>query len=144
MALAMARPWKHPKTGVYWLRKAVPKELRVLVGKLEEKRTLGTKEPTAAKRLHAAALADLEAQWAALRDHGDAAGPERLRIREAAAMTAHARWCLHAAAARTESRGMHLRTDAPDRDPAQARRLLTGGLDGVWSRFAPLADRDAA
>ena len=21
MALAMARPWKHPKTGIYWLRK---------------------------------------------------------------------------------------------------------------------------
>ena len=27
MALAMARPWKHPKTGVYWLRKRVPDDL---------------------------------------------------------------------------------------------------------------------
>ena len=68
MALVMARPWKHPKTGVYWLRKAVPKELRAIVGKLDEKKTLGTKEPAEAKRLHASALADLEAQWAQLRD----------------------------------------------------------------------------
>ena len=27
MALAMARPWKHPKTGIYWFRKRVPDEL---------------------------------------------------------------------------------------------------------------------
>jgi hypothetical protein len=45
----------------------VPEELRALVGKREEKRTLGTKDPTEAKRLHAAALAELEARWASLR-----------------------------------------------------------------------------
>ena len=28
MALAVARPWKHPKTGIYWLRKRVPDDLR--------------------------------------------------------------------------------------------------------------------
>jgi hypothetical protein len=36
MALAMARPWKHPQTGIYWLRKRVPDDLRAAVGKLEE------------------------------------------------------------------------------------------------------------
>ena len=36
MALAMSRPWKHPKTGVYWLRKRVPDALQRLVGKREE------------------------------------------------------------------------------------------------------------
>jgi hypothetical protein len=40
MALAMSRPWKHPKTGVYWLRKRIPDALQPLVGKREEKRCL--------------------------------------------------------------------------------------------------------
>ena len=63
MPLAMARPWKHPKTGIYWLRKRVPDDLLRLVGKREEKRSLGTRDPIAAKRLHAAALADIELRW---------------------------------------------------------------------------------
>ncbi len=33
MALAMSRPYKHPKTGIYWLRKVVPEPLRAIVGK---------------------------------------------------------------------------------------------------------------
>jgi hypothetical protein len=36
MPLAMSRPWKHPRSGVYYLRKGVLEELRELVGKLEE------------------------------------------------------------------------------------------------------------
>ena len=67
MPLAMARPWKHPKTGIYWLRKRVPDDLLRLVGKREEKRSLGTRDPVAAKRLHAAALADIELRWSNLR-----------------------------------------------------------------------------
>jgi hypothetical protein len=43
MTLAMSRPWKHPNSGVYWLRKRVPDDLRALIGKREEKRSLGTK-----------------------------------------------------------------------------------------------------
>jgi len=63
----MARPWKHPKTGIYWLRKRVPEDLLRLVGKREEKRSLGTRDPVAAKRLHAVALADIELRWSNLR-----------------------------------------------------------------------------
>jgi hypothetical protein len=70
MALAMARPWKHPRTGMYWLRRAVPADLRPLVGKREEKRTLGTRDPEEAKRKHVEALAELESRWAALRAGG--------------------------------------------------------------------------
>ncbi|HEY8132552.1 MAG TPA: hypothetical protein VII12_11745 [Thermoanaerobaculia bacterium] len=33
----MSRPSKHPKTGIYQLRKVVPEDLRKLVGKREEK-----------------------------------------------------------------------------------------------------------
>ncbi len=67
MALAMARPWKHPKTGIYWLRKRVPDDLRPILGKQEEKRSLGTRDSAEAKRLHAQALVELEQRWANLR-----------------------------------------------------------------------------
>ncbi len=59
MPLAMSRPWKHPDSGVYWLRKGVPDDLRALVGKREEKRSLGTRDPVEAKRRHAEALAEI-------------------------------------------------------------------------------------
>lgn len=67
MALAMSRPWKHPKTGIYWLRKRVPEDLRAAIGKSEEKFSLKTHDAAEAKRLHAAALADIEERWTNLR-----------------------------------------------------------------------------
>jgi hypothetical protein len=63
----MARPWKHPSTGIYWLRKRVPAELRPLVGKTEEKQSLRTRDPAAAKVLHSEALLELERRWSNLR-----------------------------------------------------------------------------
>ncbi|WP_238296961.1 site-specific integrase [Methylobacterium soli] len=80
-----ARPWKHPKTGMFWLRRGVPADLRALVGKSEEKLSLRTKDPNEAKRLHAIALAELENRWSSLR-----AGPRRLSEREAHALAAPA------------------------------------------------------
>jgi hypothetical protein len=85
MALAMARPWKHPKTGIYWLRKRVPDDLVPVLGKREEKRSLKTRDAAEAKRLHAAALSALEAQWANLRT-----GPRTLTEIEAHALAAPA------------------------------------------------------
>ncbi|WP_334317568.1 DUF6538 domain-containing protein [Methylorubrum extorquens] len=35
------RPWKHPKTGIYYLRRAVPADLLACIGKREEKISLG-------------------------------------------------------------------------------------------------------
>ena len=67
MALPMTRPTKHPKTGIFMLRKRVPDELRSVLGKREEKLSLGTRDPQEAKRLHAEALAKLEIRWANLR-----------------------------------------------------------------------------
>jgi hypothetical protein len=89
MALAMSRPWKHPTTGVYWLRKRVPVDLHVRVGKREEKRSLKTRDPAEAKRRHLQALSDLEVQWANLR-----AGPRTLTEREAhdLATVVHDHW----------------------------------------------------
>ena len=67
MVLAMSRPWKHPKTGIYWLRKGVPDDLRAAVGKREEKFSLKTRDPVEAKRLHAQALIEIEQRWSNLR-----------------------------------------------------------------------------
>jgi succinate dehydrogenase/fumarate reductase flavoprotein subunit len=80
------------------------------------------------------ALQILHDTWSALRDGLGATGEEVFRAREAAAMVAHGRWMYHAALQRTESRGMHKRSDHPAQDPAQRSRLLTGGLDEIWSR----------
>jgi succinate dehydrogenase/fumarate reductase flavoprotein subunit len=85
------------------------------------------------------ALAALHDVWADARAH--LGGDDPLRDREAAAMTAHARWMYTAALARTESRGMHKRADHPDTDPAQHHRLQIGGLDELWTRPDPVAPR---
>ena len=85
MALAMSRPWKHPKTGIYWLRKRVPDELQKLVGKREEKQSLGTRDPAEAKRKHLAALTAVEEGWANLRG-----APRTLTEREAYEIALHA------------------------------------------------------
>jgi hypothetical protein len=67
MTLSMTRPQKHPDSGYYWFRKRVPDDLRDLVGKREERFSLGTRDPSEAKRLHAQKLAEVEERWANLR-----------------------------------------------------------------------------
>jgi succinate dehydrogenase/fumarate reductase flavoprotein subunit len=82
----------------------------------------------------APALDILHQTWSAVRDGLTGAGEDLFRAREAAAMTAHGRWMFHAALQRTETRGMHKRLDYPQQDPAQQFRLLTGGLEDIWTR----------
>ena len=67
MALSMSRPWKHPDSGYYWFRRRVPDDLRELIGKREERLSLGTRDPVEAKRLHALKLAEVEERWSNLR-----------------------------------------------------------------------------
>ncbi|WP_404713728.1 FAD-dependent oxidoreductase [Sphingomonas sp. MMS24-J13] len=81
-----------------------------------------------------AGKAVLDGLWNEIGAHSHAEGLAQVRARETAAMTATARWCNAAALARTESRGMHVRTDFPDLAPEQTRRLLIGGLDRIWTR----------
>jgi hypothetical protein len=85
MALAMSRPWKHPKTGIYWLRKGVPEDLRAAVGKREEKFSLKTRDPAEAKIRHAQALLELEQRWINLRTP-----PKQISEREAHELVAPA------------------------------------------------------
>jgi len=61
----------------------------------------------------------------------DLGGPDRVRAREAAAMLAVARWIAHSALIRTESRGIHHRTDHPALSPQWRVRLLVRGLDEI-------------
>lgn len=67
MVLVMARPQKHPKTGLYRVRKVVPAELRAVVGRRELIESLGTKNPVEARRLHPEALARFDNILAAAR-----------------------------------------------------------------------------
>ena len=121
MALAMARPWKHPKTGIYWLRKRVPNDLRPLLGKREEKASLGTREPDEAKLLHVQALAELEQRWANLR-----APPKPISEREAHELVAPAyEWWI----------------DLHRDNPSEQEVWKTKFFDGLWKyREHPIYD----
>ncbi|MFB9319246.1 FAD-binding protein [Cryptosporangium minutisporangium] len=81
-----------------------------------------------------ASLAELDATWARVRASLDGVGADAVRARGAAALLAAARWLHGAALARTESRGVHQRSDFRALDPAQAHRISVGGLDQIWTR----------
>lgn len=66
MVLAMSRPWKHPKTGIYYFRKGVPEHLRAAIGKREVKISLGTRVADEARELHASIAAQVARDWAHL------------------------------------------------------------------------------
>jgi len=90
MVLAMTRPRKHPRTGVYEFRKRVPDRLRPLVGKREVKRSLKTKDPVLARERHAAVAAETEAQWNLLASGGSTLGtptPVRLTHKQIVALS---------------------------------------------------------
>ena len=66
LALKMASPWKHPKTGVYWFRRRVPDALRSVVGKTIVQKTLDTKDPAEAKRRFLPVAAAIDREWTRL------------------------------------------------------------------------------
>ena len=81
-----------------------------------------------------AALKSLHDTWSEVQAGLGADGEDLFRAREAAAMVAHGRWMYNAALQRDETRGMHKRLDYPKQNPAENHRLLTGGLDEIWTR----------
>ncbi|MER8385430.1 FAD-binding protein [Mesorhizobium sp. M1428] len=86
----------------------------------------------------------LQSVWRDVRDHLQGEGLERIRTREAASIAAAGRWSVAAALHRSESRGMHRRTDLPSKNPAFAHRLVITGVDdfriaGAPDRLAELA-----
>lgn len=87
-------------------------------------------------------LGRLDSLWLELRGAAAARTEEGVRAREAAAMTATARWMYRSALARTETRGMHKREDYPALDAGQHYRLTSGGLDEVWVRPEAVAQEE--
>lgn len=62
----MAQPFRHPSSGIYYLRRRVPEALQSLLGR-EYKRSLATKDASEAKRAFAAAWVESEALFASAR-----------------------------------------------------------------------------
>jgi succinate dehydrogenase/fumarate reductase flavoprotein subunit len=86
-------------------------------------------------------LAQLNSLWRDARAHLSAVGGGLVRARESAAMLAMARWAYESALRRTESRAMHTRLDFPETDATQQHRILSGGLDQVWTKIDPVLPR---
>ncbi|WP_083884276.1 FAD-dependent oxidoreductase [Nocardia higoensis] len=76
-------------------------------------------------------IAELDLIWPGARLDLGGHGQDGVRAREAAAMLAVARWMAHSALTRTESRGLHHRTDHPALSPHWRNRLLVEGVDEI-------------
>jgi succinate dehydrogenase/fumarate reductase flavoprotein subunit len=81
-----------------------------------------------------ASLVELDSAWRAASAHLHAAGPARVRAREATALLATARFAYRSALARDESRGLHRRLDRPELDPRYTHQYATSGLEEVLVR----------
>jgi len=92
-----------------------------------------------------ASLTNLNNAWQAVQARTEPYAREVVRGREAAAMTATARFMYAAASARTETRGMHKRVDHPSQDTTQRRRLIVSDLTQlrVRAELTPSEDADA-
>lgn len=120
MALAMVRPWKH-KSGIYYLRRRVPDDLKARLGVSEVRRSLDTRDPLEAKKRFAQALVELDLQWTNLRR-----GPRSLTEREA-----------HVLASTCETQ--HL---AQHRDNPSGQAFWNTELAASLWRLEPLASLD--
>jgi succinate dehydrogenase/fumarate reductase flavoprotein subunit len=84
-------------------------------------------------------LGKLNHLWQELRSSQVTSDKELIRVREAAAMVATARWMYSSAIERKETRGMHKHQDYPELDANQQHHLISGGLDRVWVKSQPLS-----
>src|SRR3546814_20142638 len=71
----MAAPWRHPKTGTFYFRRAVPEALRATIGVREIKVSLHTRNPSEAKQRFVPEAARCEALFA--KASADQMTPER-------------------------------------------------------------------
>jgi succinate dehydrogenase/fumarate reductase flavoprotein subunit len=78
-----------------------------------------------------ASLRQLDSSWSEAAAHLRASGAASVRAREAASMLSAARFAYRSALARSESRGLHRRTDRPEQDAAQTHHYASSGLNEV-------------
>jgi integrase len=64
MGQEMPKPFKHPKSGVYYYRRVVPAPLRSIIGRGEYRISLGTKDLAEAKRQYPTKAAEVDAMLA--------------------------------------------------------------------------------
>lgn len=83
--------------------------------------------------------AELDGIWRLVAGSLSGSGRAVIRAREAAALVANARWAINSALVRTESRGLHRRTDFPDTESTHVVRILSGGVDNVWTALDDVA-----
>lgn len=67
MTLKPSGPWPHPKSGILYARLWVPVDLQSILKRKEIRKSLGTRDPRIALRLHKQAVAAIEAEWEQLR-----------------------------------------------------------------------------
>lgn len=67
MGLRMPGPYRHPDSGIFWMRQRVPTDLVKIAGRQEVKCSLRTRDPVVAKSAYLEAMRKLDARWRALR-----------------------------------------------------------------------------
>ncbi|MER8661328.1 tyrosine-type recombinase/integrase [Mesorhizobium sp. M1148] len=142
MVLAMSRPVKHRKTGVYWFRKRVPADVAALTDRKEVNRTLGTKDPEEAKRKFAEVLAAYEREWAQLRLGTSSVNGRSLDGPAAAGLDALTPRLITDREAHLLASAVHDEWIAKFRDnPSEQLYWHTDLYEGMWKRF-PLPSTD--
>lgn len=141
MVLAMSRPTKHRKTGVYWFRKRLPADIAVLTGRKEVNKTLGTKDPEEAKRKYAEVLAGFEREWAQLRLGNSSVNGSSLGRPPAAGVDALAPRLITDREAHLLAAAVHDEWLARFYDnPSEQLHWHTDLYDGMWKRYPPSTD----
>lgn len=85
----MASPWKHPNSGIYYFRRAVPEDLRPIMGKREIKTSLKTRDPHTAKSLFISEAAKTESEFQRARKQLQNATKKLTSLQEVSALAQH-------------------------------------------------------
>ena len=86
----MTSPWKHPDTGVYYFRRAVPADIKKAVGRALIKKSLNTKDPKEAKRLIVPYIAETDDLFSLARLRASKDEVPQLTVKDAAVIAS--RW----------------------------------------------------
>lgn len=77
----MPTPYRHPKTGIYWIKGTIPPDVAQRMGKKQYRRSLAASSHSDVKAAYARVMLALEAEWEAVRH-----GPQTLTMRQLTAL----------------------------------------------------------